>query len=156
MCVPVLPSMPSLCKSSLYSGDHGPHQSSLSGKCCTTCIAWFFLELNHMYMPSQGLLVAHIATHWGIHSSLSKKLPSLPCLAPELPRKVESCSHYRHVGHAGKGSAQPSPCPPKNIGNPCLPRDKGKHCPPGHLGTFKLPLQLLQACHGESRSCSQV
>lgn len=89
----------------------------------------FLLGLSHTYMTSQGLSVAHTAIHWGIHSFLNRKLPSLPCLAPELPLKVESCSHSRHVGHAGKGSAQSSSSPPKNIGNPCLPRDKGKQFP---------------------------
>lgn len=112
------------------------------------CLFLSGAESRLLVLP--GSLACHMATHLGIHSFLSKKLPSVPCLAPELPCKVESCSHSRHVGHAGEGSVQPSSSPPRDAGNPCPPRDKGNHCFPGHLGRFKLHLRSLQAWHGEA------
>lgn len=52
------------------------------------CLFFSGAESHLLALP--GCLVAHMTTHLGIHSFLSKKLPSVPCLAPELPRKVES------------------------------------------------------------------
>lgn len=139
----MLPPMPSLCDGGLYKRDHGPYQSSLSGGCCITCITSFFSGAESLLLTLPGLFVAHMATHLGIHFFLSKKLPTIPCLAPELPYDRESCSHSRQVGHAGEGSAQPSSFPPRSTA--CPPRAYGNRCFPGYLGRFKLHLQLLQA-----------
>lgn len=103
----------------------------------------FFSGPELLLLAFPGLLVAHMATHLDIHFFLSKKLPSIPCLAPELLYNEQSCSHSRHVGHAGEGSAQPSSSPPRSTGNACPTREYGNRCFPGYLGRFKL--QLLQA-----------
>lgn len=114
----------------------------------------FFSGAELLLLALPGLLVAHMATHLDIHFFLSKKLPSIPCLAPELLYNEQSCSHSRHVGHAREGFAQPSSSPPRSTGNACPPKEIWKPLFP--WVSRQVQASAFASLAWESCSCSQV